>query len=179
MSALTHQRYVASARRLHWAIFGLVTLAYLFINLFGAFARGSAGRTAMLHWHELAGLGVLLLALPRLWVRAHHTPPLITPRGERWADTLATVTHIALYAFLLVQPLLGLITVQVEGASVSVFGVTLLPSFVATPDRALAHQFEDIHGTIGTIFYWVIGLHILAVLWHHFIRRDDTLRRML
>jgi cytochrome b561 len=47
------------------------------------------------------------------------------------------------------------------------------------PDKGLAHRLEDLHGTIGEIFYWVIGLHILAALYHHWWRRDDTLRRML
>jgi cytochrome b561 len=92
---------------------------------------------------------------------------------------MAKATHFALYAFLFVQPVLGLITLQVGGKPVSLFGFTVVPSFMSTPDRDLSHQFEKIHGTIGTIFYWVIGLHILAALWHHFIRKDNTLRRMI
>ena len=32
---------------------------------------------------------------------------------------------------------------------------------------------------IGQAFYWVIGAHIVAALWHHLFRRDDTLKRML
>ncbi len=178
MSAVSPSRYVASARWLHWSIFALVTAAYVLINLFDAFPRGSAERTNMLHWHEVAGLAVLLLVLPRVWVRSRNTPPLITPRSERWADVLATVTHYALYAFLLIQPLLGLITIQTGGHSVGVLGITLVPALVDTPNRALSHQLEEIHGTIGELFYWVIGLHIAAALWHHFVRRDDTLKRM-
>ncbi len=46
-------------------------------------------------------------------------------------------------------------------------------------NRDLAHTLEDLHGTVGTIFYWVIGLHIVAALWHHLKRKDDTLKRML
>lgn len=175
----TRPRYVAPARWLHWAIFALVTLAYLFINLFDLYPRGSAGRLAMLNWHFVAGLGVLLLVLPRLWFRTRNTPPPITPAPERWEDRLANLTHYLLYAFLLVQPLLGIVTLQIKGQAVNPLGLSLLPSFMATPNRALAHQFEEIHGTLGQIFYWVIGLHILAALWHHFMRRDDTLRRML
>jgi cytochrome b561 len=48
-----------------------------------------------------------------------------------------------------------------------------------TGNHDLGQQFEDIHGWVGTIFYYVIGLHILGALWHHFGRRDDTLRRMV
>ncbi|MND01368.1 cytochrome b561 [compost metagenome] len=47
------------------------------------------------------------------------------------------------------------------------------------PDEALGEQLEELHGSIGEAFYWVIGLHVLAAVYHHFIRRDDTLRRML
>jgi cytochrome b561 len=65
------------------------------------------------------------------------------------------------------------------GKPVSLLGFTLVPVFVSTPDRDISHQFEKIHGTIGKIFYWVIGPRILAVVWHYFIRRDNTLQRMI
>ena len=41
-----------------------------------------------------------------------------------------------------------------------------------------ANRLEDLHGQIGEIFYWVIGFHVLAALYHHFVRKDDTLSRM-
>ena len=52
-------------------------------------------------------------------------------------------------------------------------------SALLAEDKDLAHQLEDLHGSIGEAFYWVIGLHVLAALYHHLVRRDDTLRRML
>ncbi|MEO8460649.1 MAG: cytochrome b [Dokdonella sp.] len=172
-------RYPASMRWLHWSIFGFVLIAYVLINIFEWFPRGSAARMNILTSHYLAGLAVLLLILPRVWLRKQHVAPPIVPSLDRWSDLLYKITHLALYLFLLIQPILGIVTLQIAGKSVSWFGVTLLPSFVATPDRAFAHQFEDIHATLGEIFYWVIGLHILAALWHHFGRRDNTLKRMV
>lgn len=171
-------RYAPSLRWLHWIMFALVLLAYLFINLHHYLPRGSEERAAAVHAHFLAGLGVLLLVLPRVWLRSRGTRPPITPPQARWADRLASVTHLALYAFLLVQPLLGLITAQIGGKSISAFGVTIIPQLVTHTDRALSHRFEDIHATLGTVFYWIIGLHIAAALWNHFVRRDDTLKRM-
>ena len=171
--------YAASVRRMHWMIFALVLLAYLFINLFELFPRGSATRANILAAHYTAGLAVLLLILPRLLLRLRNGRPPITPPSPRWSELLGNITHVALYLFLLIQPILGIITLQIGGKPVTLFGVTLLPSFVSLPDRALSHQLEDIHGTIGTIFYYVIGLHIVAALWHHFGRHDDTLKRML
>lgn len=172
-------RYSASSRWLHWITFALIVLAYLCINVFELFPRGSAPRTNVLGGHFLAGLAVLLLVLPRLWQRMHNGQSPISPPPPRWSDRLGKLTHVALYAFLLIQPNLGVLTLQIGGKAVTLFGVTLLPSFVSQPDRALGHQLEDIHGTIGTIFYYVIALHILAALWHHLGRRDNILKRML
>jgi cytochrome b561 len=172
-------RYTASARCMHWTIFALVLLAYVFINLFEQFPKGSATRGNVLAAHYTAGLAVLLLVLPRLLLRLRNGRPPIMPPPPRWTELLGNITHVALYLFLLIQPILGIITLQVGGKPVTLFGVTLLPSFVSLPDRALSHQLENLHGTIGTIFYYVIGLHILAALWHHFGRRDNTLKRML
>jgi cytochrome b561 len=172
-------RYAASMRWMHWCVFALVLAAYVFINLFELFPRDSAARANTLASHYLAGLAVLLLVLPRFWLRSRHSISAIVPPVDRWVDLLGKTTHFALYAFLLVQPVFGVITLQVGGKPVSLLGFTLVPVFVSTPDRDLSHQLEKIHGTLGTIFYWVIGLHILAALWHHWIRRDNTLRRMI
>ncbi|WP_426687460.1 cytochrome b [Rhodanobacter ginsengiterrae] len=172
-------RYAASSRWMHWTIFALVLLAYVCINLFEQFAKGSSIRANVLAAHYTAGLAVLLLVLPRLLLRLRNGRPPIAPAPPRWIELLGNITHVALYLFLLIQPILGIITLQIGGKPVTLFGVTLLPSFVSLPDRVLSHQFEDIHGTIGTIFYYVIGLHILAAFWHHFGRRDNTLKRML
>jgi cytochrome b561 len=40
-------------------------------------------------------------------------------------------------------------------------------------------KLEDIHVWIGQAFYYVIGLHIVGALWHHFVRHDTTLRRII
>lgn len=172
-------RYAAPMRWMHWGIFALVLVAYVLINIFELFPRGSDAQANILASHYLVGVAVLLLMLPRFWLRSRNPIPTILPPLDRWTSALAKATHFALYVFLLVQPVLGVMTLQVGGKPVSLFGLTLIPAFVSTPDRDLSHLLENIHGTIGTIFYWVIGLHILAALWHHFIRRDNTLRRMI
>ncbi|MDE3210330.1 MAG: cytochrome b [Pseudomonadota bacterium] len=172
-------RYAASSRWMHWTMFALVLLAYLFINVFDLFPKGTAARVNLLASHFLAGLAVLLLVLPRLWLRLRNGQPPIVPPSPHWSELAAKLTHLALYAFLLIQPILGVVTLQIGGKAVALFGVTVLPSFVAHPDRALGHQIEEIHSWIGTIFYYVIALHILAALWHHYRRHDNTLQRML
>jgi len=43
----------------------------------------------------------------------------------------------------------------------------------------LSEQVKELHETVATIGYFLIGLHALAALYHHYVRKDDTLRRML
>ncbi|MHB8912705.1 MAG: cytochrome b [Lysobacter sp.] len=179
MSTSVSARYSPGLRRLHWLIALLVALGYLFIEQRGLFERGTAARAAMVQSHYWIGITVLLLAVWRLRLRARASIPPITPALPGWHAAPAKLLHLALYAFILVQPLLGLATAWSDGKTVLLpFTDLALPALFA-PNESLAHQLEDLHGTVGTIFYWVIGAHVLAALYHHFLHRDDTLKRML
>lgn len=172
-------RYTPGLRRLHWLMALLVAAAYLFIEQRGIFPRGSAARAGMMQTHFWMGLAVFALLLWRLALRARHGAPAITPALAAWQAWPARLLHLALYAFLVAMPVLGLLTAWTDGKDLFVpFTQVAIPPLVGE-DEALAHQLEDLHGDIGEIFYWVIGLHVLAALYHHFVRRDDTLRRML
>ena len=172
-------RYAPSLRRLHWLMALLVLAAYLFIEQRGVFPRGSDGRAAMMQSHYWTGLLVFALVLWRLALRRRHGAPAITPALPAWQAWPARLLHLALYAFLVAMPVLGLLTAWTDGKTLFVpFTHVALPALVGE-DEALAHQLEDLHGAIGEFFYWVIGAHVLAALYHHVVRRDDTLRRML
>ena len=170
-------RYSRRARWFHWLAFVAVALAYFFINLRGVFPRGSAAAKVPMQGHILFGLVVLAIVLPRMLHRLRNAPPP-APAIAPWEAMLSRVTHLALYAFLLAQPLLGLLTVWSGGPLKVPFTSLQVPSPL-TPDHALHEQLGGLHENIGTIFYYVIGLHIAGALWHHFFRRDDTLQRML
>ncbi len=173
------QRFTPTQRRLHWLMALLVAAAYLMIEQRGLFSRGSVGRTFMIQGHFWTGLTIFVLAWWRLAVRRRDGAPPVTPALDRWSALAATLLHVALYLFFLVQPMLGLATVWADGKKVLIpFTSIPLPALLPL-DRDLAHTLEDLHGTVGTVFYWVIGLHIVAALWHHLMRKDDTLKRML
>ena len=171
-------RYRPGLRRLHWLTVVLLAAAYLLIEQRGLFPRGSGGRTLMMQGHFWTGLAIFAFAAWRVVLRLRDGAPPITPVPPRWQALFSGAMHLSLYLFLLLMPLLGLATAWSDGKVLMVpFTGVALPSLLPT-DRALAHQLEDIHGTIGDIFYWVIGLHVVAALYHHFWVRDDTLRRM-
>lgn len=173
------QRFTPTQRSLHWLMALLIFVAYFLIEQRGLFPRGSAGKAAMVQGHFWTGLTIFVLAIWRLAVRRRDGSPPVTPALDRWNALAATSLHVALYLFFLVQPMLGLATAWSDGKSVLIpFTKIALPALLA-PNEALTHTLEDLHGTIGTVFYWVIGIHVLATLWHHFVRKDNTLKRML
>lgn len=173
------QRYTRRARALHWWMVGFIALAYLLVNLVELYERGTPLRRAVMQSHFLAGLCVLALVLPRLLHRLRNPPPPIVPPIAGWEAALSKLTHGLLYAFFLVQPVLGLLTVWSGGRGIGIpFTELQLPSPLVE-NHDLHEQLEDIHGLVGTAFYYVIGLHVVGALWHHFGRRDNTLRRML
>ncbi len=171
--------YRPAQRVLHWSIAALVLLGYFFVEQRGLFERGSAARAAMLQSHYWASVLVLLLSAWRIGLRLQAAAPPITPPPPVWQTGLARVLHGSLYAFLIVMPLLGMATTWSDGKVLYLpFTGIALPALLPA-DPALAERLEELHGGIGEAFYWVIGAHVLAALYHHWVRGDDSLRRML
>ncbi len=171
-------RYGRFLRVAHWTTVALVLLAYAGINARSAFVRGSPERIFAVESHFLLGMLVLLINLPRIAVRLRQAAPRISPPLGRAAHLAAASAHAALFAFVVVQPMLGIASRLVSGKGIALPGGWTIPS-VGAPDIELAHALQDVHVVVGEAFYWVIGLHVLAALWHRWIRRDDVLQRML
>jgi cytochrome b561 len=75
------------------------------------------------------------------------------------------------------MPVLGWLVLSASGKPIPFFGVEL-PALLAQ-NKDLASQLKEVHETMGTIGYFLIGLHAVAALFHHYIVRDNTLVRML
>lgn len=170
-------RYPAIVRAAHWLTVLAVVAAYALIQFTGEDDE-AGGASAALQWHFLAGLLVLALLVVRLPALAMGRTPPIQPTPGRLTMALARITHLALYAFLLVQPVLGILQVNLAGHAVTLPGGGSLPTLVPA-DPAWHERIGELHEELGEIFYWIIGLHVAAALWHHFVARDNTLRRML
>lgn len=169
-------RYAAGLRYLHWLIALSVAGALVLIELKGWLPRGSAARSAVKWGHMQFGLAALLLMLPRLLARLRASVPPIAPALPLWQDRLGRLAHLALYLLVFAVPLLGVTMMLVGGKPWNLLGVPL-PTL--NPDPGLAKQLEELHETAGNALMWLAIFHAAAALFHHFVRRDDTLRRML
>jgi superoxide oxidase len=170
-------RYAPWIRRLHWLVFLLVTGALVLIYTREWTARGTTLHAEARWAHTQFGIAVLLLMLPRLFVRVRGSAPPIAPPPPRWQNLVAKTVHVALYVLLFATPILGVTMMVLTGRPWSFLGIPL--PHLATPDRPLAHQLEHFHGTCGNILMYLAAVHAAIALFHHFVQRDDTLERML
>lgn len=173
----TGTQYGAIAQLFHWTIVGLIVTQFLLANKAGGLPIGSA-KIAVLATHKSVGMTIFALAIARLlWRWANPVPPmpLATPQWQRIA---AHVSHWALYGLLLIIPLFGWLMSSARNFPVSWFGLFTFPDLIA-PDRPRYEFFHEAHELLATTLFFVALLHIAAALKHHFIDRDNVLRRML
>lgn len=177
--AESRPRYPAFLRHAHWVSVVLVVLAYAAINARKLFERGSPERLFAAESHFLLGMLILLITLPRIWVRLRQKAPPITPPLSPAARLASHTAHIALFLFLAVMPLLGIAGRMVTGKGIGLPLTTWAIPAIGPLDEDFGEAIIEVHEWIGVAFYYVVGLHVLAALWHWWFRRDDTLQRML
>ena len=173
----TESRYGSLSVGLHWLMLLLIAAVYACIELRGNFPKGSDIREGLKTWHFMLGLSILVLVLVRLVAHFIGTVPRIAPDPPQWQRLSAKLMHLALYALMIGMPLLGWLTLSAEGKLIPFFGMQL-PSLVGE-SKSIAGWAKELHETGGTVGYVLIGLHAAAALFHHYVVRDNTLRRML
>ncbi len=170
----TNSRYDAVARALHWCSAALVVIV---------FAIGLAIDVPPKPWyplwlntHVLIGLTIFALALARLgWRAGHPAPPPVQGTSPRMASVVR-LGHAALYAAMLVVPLIGLAPLFTRGRGIDL-GLFAIASPMAA-DRPLAHTTTEIHMYAAYALIALASGHVIAALWHHFVKNDDVLLRM-
>ncbi|MCJ1887762.1 cytochrome b [Pseudomonas sp. LA21] len=170
-------RYGSLSIAMHWIMLLLIAAVYASMELRGNFPKGSEAREFLKHWHFVLGLSVFVLVWLRLIARFIYPTPPIYPAPPSWQMKLAKLMHVALYGLMIGLPLAGWVILSAADKPIPFWGMELPHLVDKNPD--LAKQVKEWHETIAVLGYWMIGLHALAALFHHYISRDNTLVRML
>ncbi|MCJ8170030.1 cytochrome b [Atopomonas sediminilitoris] len=173
----TFKRYGSVSMAMHWLTVLLVMVAYFTMEYRGLWPKGSVERDLMKQAHFLAGFSILALTLLRMSWRFSQPHPAIEPALQPRMQVLAKLGHLVLYAILLGLPLAGWVALSGWGKPIEPFGLAI-PVLIGE-DKALAKTVIEWHETVAKLGYWLIGAHALIALWHHAIRKDNTLKRML
>jgi cytochrome b561 len=169
--------YTVTARVLHWTTAFLILLM-IPLGIVIANDLGGTAQDFLYDLHRSLGVTVIPLVILRIIYRWRH-PPLPLPEDIVPMQRIAAeATHWALYALLIVQPFSGWIATSAYRAPVVVFGWFELPP-IWPQDRALSERLFSFHALIGIAIACLVTAHIGAALYHHFVRRDRVLLRMI
>lgn len=159
---------------LHWLTAVLVIGLWLLGQTIDWFPKG-VPRAIARSIHIALGVGLAFVLIRRIWWRMAggvHLPQA----GSSAFDTIATLTHKFLYLLLVGTILLGIANAWIRGDTL--FMLLKIPAF-DPGNTALREAVEDLHSWAANILLVVAGLHAAAALLHHFVLKDDILRRMV
>ncbi len=167
-------RYGGGAMFFHWAIVFLVVIVGGIGLLHDSFPEDT--HEFWINLHAIIGLLVLGLGLARVWWRVTHKSPALPRESGELSRRFAFPVHLLMYVLLFVIPVVGIVTFIWHGRAFD-FGLFRV-DFGVHKNRAIFHPTEDLHSWLAYSLFALIGLHVLAALWHHFYRRDGLLARM-
>ena len=171
----TNEMYGNVAKFLHWLIFIL-----LFFMIILGFFLGDIPKDYQFfayNMHKLTGLTILVLMILRgLWALINIKPALPSDTLP-WQRSLERSVHLLLYFTVLAMPIAGWVGSAAAGRPPRIGSLAL--NLPIAPNKALVETSFQIHYLLAILLITLFCVHVGAALYHHYIRKDQILHRML
>jgi cytochrome b561 len=138
----------------------------------------SPQKLRFLSYHKWVGITVFLLSAARLLWRLSHPAPALPDTMKPWEKTAAHASHIALYVLFFAAPISGWLFSSAAGFKTVYLTLVPIPDLLEK-NKEVADVLRVVHRSINYLLAAVIAVHAAAALKHHFVDRDDVMRRML
>jgi len=161
----------------HWSI-ALLIIGLIVSGLTMTSLPNNLGKLTLFGLHKQFGLLVLLIVILRLFWRLFNKIPALPRTMPKWQVISAHISHYLLYILMFTLPITGWLLTSAAGFPVSFFKLFIWP-VVGRPNEKLEQIYTQTHDWLGIALTFVVVVHIGAALMHHFIDRDNVLRRML
>jgi cytochrome b561 len=176
----TGHRYGFVAITLHWTMAALL-IALLMLGLYMV-SLPDAGfdvrKINLILIHKQLGILALALAAARMAWRISNPLPALVSTIPDWQKFVARFVHLLFYALMFALPITGWLMSSAAGIPVSFFGLFSLPDYLSYDDY-LFKSFIAIHKWLAYGLIFLVLLHAGAALGHHFVLKDETLKKML
>jgi len=176
----TGHRYGFVAITLHWTMAALL-IALLMLGLYMV-SLPDAGfdvrKINLILIHKQLGILALALAAARVAWRISNPLPALVSTIPDWQKFVARFVHLLFYALMFALPITGWLMSSAAGIPVSFFGLFSLPDYLSYDDY-LFKSFIAIHKWLAYGLIFLVLLHAGAALGHHFVLKDETLKKML
>jgi len=162
------------AKIFHWLIF--ILLAFMIVYGYFLDDIPKPYQPAAYNIHKLTGLLILVLMLLRgSWALINIKPTL--PANHRWENLTERTVHGLLYIVVIAMPLAGWIGSTAAGHPPRLGSFNMLLPIVQ--NKAVANVAFTLHGYLAIAIIVLVSIHVLAALFHHCVRKDNVLRRMI
>ncbi len=172
----TDTHYGLVAQFFHWAVVIGIALQFVWAWRIDE-SESRILEYALVNQHKSIGITILALVILRLLWRAFNRPPPHPEHLKRWERLAAGVTHWGLYGLILAMPLSGWAYTAAAGYGPEFFGLVDIPALFPS-NEGLEDVMHEVHETLAKVLIGLAALHILAALRHHFIVKDNVLKRM-
>lgn len=168
--------------RLHW----IVALFMIGLTALGLYMEEFEAEY-LFDIHISLGVLILVFVIPRVVWRLKNGWPAAAGNYTKIEHLSGKIVHWVLIVFTVLMPVSGIVMAIAGGHGLHFFGLTLVPESI-DPNNAeevimlsplLQSVGEEIHNLGADVLPIAIGLHIVGALKHHWIDKDETLRRML
>jgi cytochrome b561 len=173
----TKREYGSVAILLHW-IMAVFIITLIALGLYMVDLPKGLAKLKFIGWHKELGILVLGLAILRASWRLSNVTPLLLSYLPTWEAVSARLVHWTFYLLMIILPLTGWMMSSAAGLPVSFFGLFVLPDLVS-PNAQGRILFQQIHIWLAYAMIGLIILHVAAAFKHHFINKDNIMRRML
>jgi cytochrome b561 len=164
-------RFAPIQRLLHW-LMAFCIIAMLFIGV-GMVSTVAPKYLPLILIHKTLGVTLLVLVLARLAFRLRLSAPPLPADLPPAIKLGARLSHLLLYGFMIVMPLLGLGMLWAAAYPVVLFGGIEIPALLPQSDRAHTLLWNA-HVYLGLAFFALVLLHVAAALFHALVRRDGV-----
>ncbi len=169
-------QYNIVSRVIHWisaiVIFAMFAVGLWMVDL----SYYSSWYKTAPHWHKSVGLLLAAVTIFRLFWKIVTTSPGL--KGSALEKVVASIVHKLIYLNLFTIFVSGYLISTEDGRGIDVFNWFMIPAV-----GALFEGQADLAGTVHFYAAWVLiitaVIHAMAAFKHHFINKDNTLRKMI
>jgi cytochrome b561 len=170
-------KYNGTSVALHWIIALAIVISFS-VGLYMADLPFSPNKLKLYSWHKWAGVTIFLFVVLRLVWRMTHAAPPLPVNMPGWQISAAKLSHVMLYVLMFAIPITGWLMSSAKGFQTVYFGVLPIPDLLIK-NRETGELLEAVHRNLNYFMAFIVAGHVAAAFKHHFIDRDDILRRML
>lgn len=161
---------------LHWSM-SILIIGLLLVGFYMTNIDKSDFKWYMYDLHKATGTLVLILVVLRIIWRLSNVWPGLPDNMPKWQVLLVHFNIFFLYCMMLIMPVTGFFGSLIGGHDISFYNLFTISAIAQ--NKELGKRLFEIHEIAPYFLIASIGLHFFAALYHHFIMKDNVLRRML